>query len=231
VTDYRINGSRAAAMIVGVVVAVAVGMVGCGAPQYTYVKNSGERTYFKVPRQWHRVDQAALDEAVSPDDPDSQAAVARQQLVWSIAYDADAAPAPIHLFSGDGDRPFVYATVRRLTQTQQAQMSFDGLRNAILPVTDAARQVADQAGLPLDGFELLSDEVVHPRTGIRGVHIVFHYRVGGPGELNTFDQTAYVNDDASRMYLLLIRCSARYYRDHGSEVRDVATSFTVRSSS
>ena len=63
------------------------------------------------------------------------------------------------------------------------------------------------------------------------MYIIFNYRVGGQGELSTFDQTAYTNDDASRMYLLLIRCSARYYRDRGSEVRDVATSFTVRSSS
>lgn len=229
--DNRTNGGRAVAMIFGVVVAVAVTLAACGAPQYTYVKNSGERTYFKVPRLWHRVDQAALDEALSPDDPNSQAAAARQQLIWSIAYDADAAPAPVHLFAGDGDQPFVYATVRQLTQAQRDQMSFDNLRNAILPVTDGARQSAAQAGLPLDGFELLSDEVVHPRTGIRGVHIIFNYRVGGQGELSTFDQTAYTNDDASRMYLLLIRCSARYYRDRGSEVRDVATSFTVRSSS
>jgi hypothetical protein len=221
---------RPATLVAALVVAVAT-LASCGSPEFTYVKNSGEHTYFKVPRQWHRVDQAALDDALSPDSPDSAAAALRQQLVWSVAYDADSRPSPLHLFTGDSDQPFVYATVRRLTDQQRNAMSFDRLRDSILPVTDSARQSAAQAGLPLDGFELLSDTIVKPRVGIRGIHIIFNYHITSQGDLSTFDQTAYLNDDTSRMYLIMIRCSARCYRERGRELGDVATSFAVRNPS
>jgi hypothetical protein len=217
---------RAAALVLA-----ASSILACGAADYTYVKNSGERTYFKVPRQWHRVDQAALDDIFSSDHPDSAAAAIRQQMVWSIAYDADGRPSPLHLFAGDGDDPFVYATVRHLTDRQRDAISFDTLRNAILPVTEDARQSALQAGAPLDAFELLTDEVLRPGSGIRGVRVVFNYRIASHPELNTFEQIAYLNDDTSRMYLMLVRCSAPCYRDRGRELHDVANSFTVRSRS
>jgi hypothetical protein len=212
-------------------VIAATTVVACGAADYTYVKNSGERTYFKVPSTWHRVDQAALDDIFRSEHPDSQAASVRNQMVWSIAYDADGKPSPLHLFTGDSDEPFVYATVRHLTTAQRDAISFDTLRNAVLPVTDDARMSALQAGAPLESFELLADDVVKPGAGIRGVHVVFNYRVAGHPELNTFEQMAYLNDDTSRMYLMLVRCSAPCYRDRQSELHAVAQSFTVRSSS
>jgi hypothetical protein len=216
---------RVAALVLATTIAA------CGSAEFTYVKNSDEHTYFKVPREWHRVDQTALDDIFRSDHPDSAAAAVRDQMVWSIAYDADGKPSPLHLLSGDGDEPFVYATVRRLTDRERDAISFDTLRNAILPVTEDARMSALQAGAPLSSFELVSDDVVKPGAGIRGVHIVFNYRLAGHPELNTFEQIAYLNDDTSRMYLMLVRCSAPCFRDRGLELHDVAKSFTVRSPS
>jgi hypothetical protein len=47
--------------------------------------------------------------------------------------------------------------------------------------------------------------------------------------MHTFDQTAYANQDSSVLYLMLIRCTARCYRDRAVELDTIATSFTVRS--
>jgi len=102
------------------------------------------------------------------------------------------------------------------------------MRDFVLPVTDGAREAAATNGLPVSDFELLRDDVLAPRSGIRGVRVVYNYRLG-PAPLQTFDQTTYVNADTSRVYVILIRCSAACYRQRFAELDAVATSFTVRS--
>jgi hypothetical protein len=74
---------------------------------------------------------------------------------------------------------------------------------------------------------LLRDDVLTPHAGLRGVRVTFNYRLLG-GTLDTFDQTAYINNDASKEYVLLIRCTARCYRARAAELDAIAKSFTVR---
>jgi hypothetical protein len=100
------------------------------------------------------------------------------------------------------------------------------LRNVFLPVTDDAREAA-ATSVPLAGFELLRDEVLTPADGLHGVREVYDYELGGV--MHTFDQTALVNNDGSKLYLLIIRCSTRCYRERTGELDTVAQSFTVRS--
>ncbi len=211
-----------ALMLAGLIGTVAA----CGSPNFTYVENSSQRTYFKVPAGWHEIDHSSLDEALSPSDADA-AAEARRRRVWAVAYDADASPSALHLF-GATTEPFAYATVIQFAEADRGAVSFDSLRNFILPVTADARGSAKAMGFPLQGFELLGDDVLTPGDGIRGVHAVFNYRYPD-GSLQTFDQTAYVTDDASRVFILLVRCSARCFQDRHDELNLVARSFTVRS--
>jgi hypothetical protein len=207
--------------------AVAVILTACAAPEFTYVKNSDEKTYFKVPHEWHEIGTDDLDDVLGGTTPDSAGAERRQQLWWSVAFDASADPAPDHLVSnGRTDQPVLYARVARLTETQQNAVSLDMLRNVFLPVTDDAREAA-ATSLSLTGFELLRDEVLTPADGLHGVREVYDYELGGV--MHTFDQTALVNNDGSKLYLLIIRCSTRCYRDRAGELDTVAESFTVRS--
>ena len=208
---------------------VAVGAGACGAPGYTYVKNSGEKTYFRVPTSWRQVDQAGLDFMTREENPDSATAQLRKRITWTVAYDADDTPTAAHLFSiTTTDDPIAYAKVQHLAPDQSNVVSFDGLRNLFLPVTVTARSAAQEAGTLLPGFELLADDLVTPSAGVRGVRVVYNYELPN-GVLHTFDQTALVNNDASVYYLLVIRCSSRCYRDRQAEIDAVATSFTVRS--
>jgi hypothetical protein len=215
----------AAALAVAAVIAV-VG--GCGAPEFTYVKNSGQKTYFKVPHDWHAIGTGSLDDVLSGTNPDSATTRLRQQLWWSVAYDASADPTPDHLLTNDvTSEPIVYARVAQLTEAQQNAVSLDMLRNAFLPVTEDAREAA-AATLQLTGFELVHDQVLTPSSGLHGVRVIYDYELAND-VLHTFDQTALVNNDGSKIYLLIIRCSTSCYRERSSELDTIAKSFTVRS--
>jgi hypothetical protein len=214
-------------------VLVAVGALalaaGCGSNKYEYVKNSQQKTYFKVPSTWRQVDQGSLDDFVNGSDG-SAASRIKQQTVWSVAYDAARTPGPEHIFGySSTTEPVVWAKVEQVDPTVADIVSFDALRNLVLPVTSDARQQAAQNGFPLTDFEALHDEVLTPAKGLHGVRVVYNYKMPG-GEVQTFDQTALVNDNATTLYMLLLRCDARCYVDRADELQDVATSFTVRSS-
>jgi hypothetical protein len=206
--------------------AAVLALSACGQAQYTYVQNTSQRTYFKVPASWHNIDRGELESTLFPVDPDSAAGQARKRSVWSVAYDAANDPTATHVVQATGD-PFVFATVRNLADSERGSVSFDMLRNLFLPVTDSAREQAKTAGFILQDFELLRDEVLTPGQGVRGVRAVFNYKFPS-GSVQTFDETAYMTDDASRIYFLLLRCSAHCYRSRQKELDGVAKSFTVR---
>lgn len=210
------------------VAAVIAGTGACATPEFTYVKNSDQRTYFKIPHGWHEIGTDSLDDVLSGTKPDSATSELRQRLWWSVAYDASADPTPDHLLTSDiTQAPIVYARVAQLTESQQNAVSLDMLRNMLLPVTTEARE-AVASTTQLTGFELLHDEVLTPANGLHGVRVIFNYELAY-GVLHTFDQTALVNNDGSKLYLLIIRCSGSCYRERSSELDTVATSFTVRS--
>ena len=213
------------------VLAVAAILVtaACAAPEYNYVKNSGQKTYFKVPHDWQQTGTDSLDDELTDTPADSARAAARKQAWWSVAYDAASTPNAQHLTSnGVTAQPIVYARIAPLTKSQQNAVSLDALRDFILPVTDYGREAAAESGIELSGFELLHDEVLAPGNGVRGIRVVFDYMLGS-GVLHTFDKTVLVNNDNSKMYLLMIRCTTACYKARFDELNAIATSFTVRS--
>ena len=51
-------------LVGGCALLLGVTVTGCGAPQYTYVANSSQSTYFKVPHGWHQISGGALQKAM-----------------------------------------------------------------------------------------------------------------------------------------------------------------------
>ena len=210
-----------------VVTACAALLSGCGAPQYNYVKNSADRTYVKMPTSWQPIDKKALDDAIGLDPTMTD----EQRGLWLEGYDADSAPSPLHLFGPSAPAPAAFVSVQQIPESVRGQFSLDKLRDLFYPVSPTARQAAEMDPTSgLTDFALVSDDVLTPGKGLHGVHSVFRYRMG-EGPLQMIDQTAYVNDDASKLYMFFVRCSTECYQQRQSEIGNVVSSFTVRESS
>jgi hypothetical protein len=207
----------------GIALALAVALAGCAAPQYTYVGNTSQNTYFKVPYSWSAIKSTALVKALTNGGTASSG-------VWTAGFDASSRPSPEHVLGLVPAQPFVYATITQLNATTSNELSYNLLRDFFLPVTASTRQTADGNGFPLTGFRLLSDAIVTPGQGIHGVHETFDYTYPG-GTVVTFDQIAMTNADATVVYLLVVHCTAACYRSDQAAINTVMDSFIVRSSS
>ena len=202
-----------------------IALAGCGAPEYTYVTNSEDRTYLRIPHSWRPIDERALDEAIGLDSVRQDAA---QRVLAGRATTPTPAPSADHLLGQHSAAPAVFIGVRDVPEVARGQISLDLLRDLFRPVSVSAREEASMnPASPFTGFSLISDEVLTPGDGLRGVHVVYRYRInGGPSQV--FDQIAYVNDDASKLYMFYVRCSADCYEQRKQEIANVVSSFTVR---
>ena len=214
-------GSRQGPAVAGLVLLTAAVLAGCGAPSYTYVKNSADHMYVKIPASWHSIDEKDLDSAIGLDPAED----ASSRGLWLQAYDAAETPSALHLFGSSAAEPAALVSVQKVPETSRGGLSLDGLRDFFFPVSPTARQ--NNQNPQLSGFGLVTDDVLTPGAGLRGVHTVFRYRLGG-GPPQMIDQTGYLNDDASKVYLLLVRCSTTCYKDRHGEIENVVSSFTIR---
>jgi hypothetical protein len=203
---------------------LAIAVAGCAAPQFTYVADGSAYTYFKVPYGWHKINDGSLAQQLK-----SPGSVFGQGTgMWDVAYDAAPAPTAADLFSPAATRPFAFAFVAPLSAAGSNGMSYNGLRDVMLPVTPQARQAAAKSSFPLTGFRLLRDNVLTPSGGIHGVWDTFDYTYPG-GLTDTFDQVALTNADATQLYVLVMHCLASCYSQNQNEFNTIMSSFTVRS--
>lgn len=209
--------------IVGLwVVLLGLAVAGCAAPQFTYVTNSSQHTYFKVPSGWRQISAGALAAAVNGGSSKPQAGV------WTVGYDGSTQPEANHVLGAENQQPFAYSVVAAVNQTTTNELSYNDLRDFFLPVTSAARSSAARSGFPLTNFKLISDSMLELSQGVHGVREIYDYSYPD-GSVNTFDQVALTNADDTEVYLLLVHCLASCYSKHQSEIDTVMRSFTVRS--
>ncbi len=209
--------------IVGLwVVLLGLAVAGCAAPQFTYVTNSSQHTYFKVPSGWRQISAGALAAAVNGGSSKPQAGV------WTVGYDGSTQPEANHVLGAENQQPFAYSVVAAVNQTTTNELSYNDLRDFFLPVTSAARSSAARSGFPLTNFKLISDSMLELSQGVHGVREIYDYSYPD-GSVNTFDQVALTNADDTEVYLLLVHCLASCYSKDQSEIDTVMKSFTVRS--
>jgi hypothetical protein len=215
----RKGGLVAAAMMTMLLAAL---VSACGAPQYTYVTNSDAHTYFKVPRDWQKIDNKELAKAIS-------GGATLPPSVWTVGYDANPNPAAHDVLSPRAKKPFAYAVVEQVNEQTSSILSYNLLRDFFLPVTDDARKTAANDGFSLTGFRLIRSSVLTPGQGFHGVRETFDYTYPD-GSQNTFDQVALTNADSTEVYVLLVHCLATCYSSDAKQIDSVMKSFTVRSS-
>jgi hypothetical protein len=208
-------------LVGGCALLLGVSIAGCGAPQYTYVANSSESTYFKVPESWHAIGQSALNRQL-------QADLGGSSTGWTVAYEGGGDPTANDFLSFGAAHPFVWADIGTLTSTASQALSYDSLRDFFLPVSSTARQDVPQ-GYPLTNFTQIRDQVLTPGQGVHGVRETFDYTLSG--STDTFDEIALTNADQTVVYTLVLHCTTSCYDSDQAQINQVMSSFTVRSSS
>jgi hypothetical protein len=212
--------------VVGLVAAgtIVAGLTACATPAYTYAADSKDQAYFKVPASWPQVSPqkvSSLEQALTR----SLAGATGGRFSWARAYAAAANPPVTALLSGS-TTPVVYASVQDLRSSLRATLSFDQMRDLLLPVTLAARQQAAAQGLRLSGFDLVASFTITTKDGVRGINELFEYTVNR--QHDAFDQTVLTNSDTTKLYLLLVQCYQQCFVAHEAQIRSIVNSFTVR---
>lgn len=197
---------------------------GCGAPQFNYATDSPAGAYFKVPHTWHQIDAASLTAQLNA----MSNGFGDQSGLWDTAYDASGVPSADHVLDPGASSPFAFAFVVPLGAKASDALSYNLLRDFILPVSATARKQAIKGGFPITQFSLLDSTVVHESQGVHGIREIFTYTYKD-GHTDTFDQVALTNSDSTMVYLLLVHCETACYSNNSSEINSVMSSFTVRS--
>ena len=200
---------------------LGVTLSGCAAPQFTYVANSGASTYFKVPYSWHKISDSSLSNEMQRDTGSSGAG-------WTVAYDGGTSPSAGDFLSFGAAKPFVFAEVGKLSPTAINQLSYDVLRDIFLPVTTSTRQNAAAQGFPFTDFKQIRDQTLTLSQGVHGVRETFDYTYAGGTD--TFDEIALTNADQTAVYLLVLHCTTSCYSNDQTDINNVMSSFTIRSS-
>jgi hypothetical protein len=202
---------RAALLII-----VGLTVAGCLSPDYTYVADSSDKAYFKVPPSWREVSPSSLQQV--------QGQSSQGTYLWSRAYDDSASPSVRDVFSSSL-KPVVYASVLGLSASQASDVSFNSMRDLLLPVTPTARNAASAAHVTLTGFQLLSDQMITDSHHDRGIREIFDYNLGMTPE--TFDLTVITNSDTTKLFFLLVHCQTASFAANYPQIEKVVGSFTV----
>jgi hypothetical protein len=212
-------------LVGGCAVLLGVTLAGCAAPQFTYVANSSSgantSTFFKVPYGWHKISDSALSSAL-------KTATGGSGAGWTAAYEAGVKPTANDFLAFGTTQPFVFAEVGQLNSTASNELSYDTLRDFFLPVTSTARTNAATQGFPLTGFKQIRDQTLSLSQGVHGVRETFQYTFTG-NVTDTFDEVALTNADQTVVYLLVLHCTTSCYSNDQTEINDVMSSFTIRS--
>jgi hypothetical protein len=205
---------------------MAAGLTACAAPSYTYATDSADHAYFKVPASWPEVGpQAMLD--VQTELGKTLAGSGAGTFAWARAYDAAAHPAPAALLFGS-HTPVVYVSVHDLRTSMRDALSFNQMRDLLFPVTPTARQQAAAAGVKLSNFNVVINDTITTKDGVRGINELYVFTVGS--QAFAYDQTVLTNSTTTKLYLLLIQCEQHCFLSHAAQIRTIINSFTVRGS-
>ena len=182
--------------------------------------NSGASTYFKVPNGWHKISDSSLANVLKQETGSSGGG-------WSVAYEAGESPTAKDFLDFGTDQPFVFAEVGELSSTASSELSYDTLRDFFLPVTSATGR-RWRRGIPVHRLPADPRPGAHPwpraSTGSGRPSIT------PTAQADTFDEIALTNADQTEVYLLVLHCTTGCYSSDQTQINDVMTSFTIRSS-
>src|SRR4051812_2453254 len=142
--------------LLSALLAVLMVLGSCAGPEYTYVTNSSDRTYLKVPNSWRPIDPKAIDAALGLD----TTVKGSERGLWLQGYDAHASPSPDHLFGASAAAAATLIGVQDGPMRARGPSSLAKLRDLFYPVSPASQEqaVADPTSVVQD-LSVMSDEV------------------------------------------------------------------------
>lgn len=193
---------------------------GC-APSKQYAGSKSDGAFFSVPNGWTRISNSQLNKeegtSTNQDDLDRLSMVTYQEGFTSAP---KIQPREVFMLNAT-DHPVVFARIRDLFPEERNAISFNSLRNIILPVTS----YLDGSQENNRNFQLLDDQEVIEKGG-KGVNLVFSFDYDGVNE--TVNQSALISNDQNKIYLLIVRCSTECYNKNIKTINEIVKSFTVR---
>jgi hypothetical protein len=193
----------------------------CGQSSQKYAASKSEGVYFTVPPSWNEISTQRLTahEATSKE---AGAAEILALVKWQLAFSPARQMSPHDIFSFVAtDAPVAYARVRSLLPAEANSVSYNSLRNVIVPITQWVTNPTKET----PEFNIIDDyEVVG--KGARGVRTIYSFTDGGKSQ--TVDQTSMVSNDRQMMYIFVIRCSTQCYNKNYKVMTKISDSFTVR---
>ena len=179
-------------------IALVLGLTGCGESSKLYPASKSEGVFFSVPTNWKALSTASLNkyekESTEPE------GAARQALVkWQIAYTTNKKLKAAEVFNLTApSKPLAFARVRDLESSEINSVSYNTLRDVIVPVTQIIE--GDDPSAP--DFQILVDQEV-VQKGARGVQTVYSFSIDGKEQ--TINQTSLMSNDRTTMYIFVVR--------------------------
>jgi len=201
-------------------IALVLGLTGCGESSKLYPASKSEGVFFSVPTNWKALSTASLNkyekESTEPE------AAARQALVkWQIAYTTNKKFKVSEVFNLTApSQPLVFARVRDLESSEINSVSYNTLRDVIVPVTQIIE--GDDPSAP--DFQILVDQEV-VQKGARGVQTVYSFSIDDKEQ--TINQTSLMSNDRTTMYIFVVRCTTECYVKNKKKIEEIVSSFTV----
>lgn len=187
-----------------------------------YASDKGSGVYVAIPNGWHKISSTALTKAESKSTAPG-AADRLANVIWQEAYSTSTKVSALNALSLDPvEGAVVYMRVRDLNYDDMNSISYNSLRDLIVPLTT---WLGDPA--KANPKFVLHDDVERVEKVARGVRTTFTF--GGPlGVSQTIDQTSLVSDDRTRIYILIIRATTKYFKKNAAKLQAIGDSFTVR---
>ena len=201
-------------------IALVLGLTGCGESSKLYPASKSEGVFFSVPTNWKALSTASLNkyekESTEPE------GAARQALVkWQIAYTTNKKLKAAEVFNLTAPtKPLAFARVRDLESSEINSVSYNTLRDVIVPVTQIIE--GDDPSAP--EFQILVDQEV-VQKGARGVQTVYSFSIDGKEQ--TINQTSLMSNDRTKLYIFVVRCTTECYNKNKKKIEEIVSSFTV----
>lgn len=201
-------------------IALVLGLTGCGESSKLYPASKSEGVFFSVPTNWKALSTASLNK-YEKESTDPEGA-ARQALVkWQIAYTTNKKLKVPEVFNLTAPtQPLVFARVRDLESSEINSVSYNSLRDVIVPVTQII--AGDDPSAP--DFQILVDQEV-VQKGARGVQTVYSFSIDDKEQ--TINQTSLMSNDRTTMYIFVVRCTTECYAKNKKKIEEIVSSFTV----